>query len=82
MQIAEEKIERFLLDWPEAESGPAHIVLADLNLEDYWIHSCLQGCEKSDRPADEIKATVAFLQELLQIPEDDRCEGLDYTYLD
>lgn len=35
-------IERFNDEWPDAEYGPAHIVLADLNIEDGHIDWCLE----------------------------------------
>lgn len=35
-------IEAFLRDWPDAEFGPAHIVLSDDNVEDGHIGWCLR----------------------------------------
>jgi hypothetical protein len=35
------RIDRFLDDYPDAEFGPAHIVLSDANLKDWHIDWCL-----------------------------------------
>jgi len=68
-----DKIEAFLGVWPEAESGPGHVVLADDNVEDVFIQDCLSegtwSWMSEGHAADELDATRAFLQELLTIPE-------------
>lgn len=66
-----DKISAFLGVWPNAEFGPAHIVLGDDNIEDENIQWCLDNWEtyKRDHPEDELNATRVFLHELLQIPE-------------
>lgn len=92
-----DKIECFLESYPNAEFGPAHIVLSDDNVLDAHIKWCL-GLAKaalsrnpndlfdlpsdidtmnhhdwySEENPDELQATVTFLEELLQIPEDVR----------
>lgn len=43
----EAKIEAFCAKWPNAEFGPAHIVLSDYNLNDgsvTWCISLISGC--------------------------------------
>ena len=81
-----DKIEAFCDRWGSAEFGPAHILLSDCNVFDYDIHYCLkqtelvkQGDERwvgspwsKRREPGELEATIAFLNELLQIPEDIR----------
>lgn len=37
----ERKIEAFLQEWPDAEYGPAHIVLGDYNLGDGHLNWCI-----------------------------------------
>jgi hypothetical protein len=39
--IIVDRIELFITDWPQAEFGPAHIVVADLNLTDADVQWCL-----------------------------------------
>lgn len=59
--------------WPYHD-GPAHIVLADFNLENHFIESCIAGCapgqdpisnsyESTDHPV--YAATAAVLQWIL-----------------
>jgi hypothetical protein len=75
------RIEAFLKEWPDAEYGPAHVVLSDKNLEDHWIDGCIAALESRDPhyfdppwPSDaECAATVDFLRSLLDVPEDARC---------
>lgn len=60
-------IELYLSSNPESEFGNAHIVLADLNLEDHHIKWCLeQELNETDRE---------FLLTLLEIPEKERLGG-------
>jgi len=40
------KIDAFLEKWPDAEYGPAHIVLSDANLEDHHIDWCIGLCRQ------------------------------------
>lgn len=88
-------IDEFLKLWPQAEFGPAHIVLGDDNVEDCHITWCISianavindnqdGCDADaievlescswykDHEKEELVATVAFLEKLLKIPEDER----------
>jgi hypothetical protein len=39
------RLDRFRDEWPEAEFGPAHIVLSDANLEDGHIDWCIALCD-------------------------------------
>lgn len=82
-----EKIHAFLKQWPEAEYGPAHIILSDYNLEDHWFDvifakideakATLEASLRSEYvysvSAYELNATERFLRELREIPEDQRC---------
>jgi len=108
-------IREFLEEWPDAEFGPAHIVLSDDNLEDGCITWCVALCKAAlsgqasdlqnptemrpqlqvdtmtfkdvesgdlklmeavnwyrDHDREELTATVAFLEQLLTIPEAER----------
>ncbi len=40
------RIERFLDDWPRAEFGPAHVVLADANVDDSNLAWCAGLCRQ------------------------------------
>ncbi len=74
------RIDRFLEEWPDAEYGPAHIVLSDCNLEDVHIDFCLAEFDKDDEHIywpGELEATRAFLSELRALPEDQRTEPGD-----
>jgi hypothetical protein len=78
MNEVTERIERFLNDWPSAEFGPGHIVFGDYNLETHHIDYCLKETEAdNETDPDELRATIAFLRELRDIPEERRCKGLD-----
>lgn len=68
-------IDTFTQRWPHAEFGPGHIVLSDYNLLNQHIQYCLDQIAAGnvdESPPDEVNAVVAFLQELLMIPEADR----------
>ena len=77
------RMDAFIAEWGGSEFGPAHIILSDDNLEDYWIDKCLIELETNRRPEwmdaaqwpaeDERHATIALLRELKAIPEDERC---------
>ena len=79
------KIHVFLKEWPNAEWGPAHIILSDYNLEDHWfvaverhLEFAIQQIESGIIPEqahskEELFSTLKFLDELKAIPEDDRC---------
>lgn len=74
-----DKIWRFSLEWPEAQSGPAHIVIGDDNVSDENIQYCLGRLDwrtpsDSDEihSPDELIATREFLESLLAIPEAER----------
>ena len=73
-QSTYDKIETFLDKYPDAEFGPAHIVLSDCNLEDEYIKYCLKDIEKGMAVAttSELQATKIFLLELLAVPESQR----------
>lgn len=78
------KVDRFLEQYPNAEYGPAHVVLSDYNFEDEWLNSCMTGLEfamqmiesgQESRPShsiEELFATLNFLRELKATPEDER----------
>lgn len=78
-------IDAFLEKWPNAEWGPAHVVLSDYNLENEWLDSCMKSLEFAMQTIesgqhngylaerlDELFATLNFLQELKAIPESER----------
>lgn len=56
-------IDAFVLRYPGTESGLAHIVLADCNIEDYHVNFCL-SLEELGEPE------RGFLRWLLTVPED------------
>lgn len=65
------RIDEFLRSWPAAEFGPAHIILSDLNLEDYWFPSI--RIELATQGNAEALATLTLLDWIQAVPEDDRC---------
>ena len=81
-----DKIEAFCEKWDSAEFGPAHILLSDCNVYDDDIQFCLKNARDALIPTDyyldspwyedhepgETEATIAFLEELLEVPEDVR----------
>jgi len=76
----------FCENWHAAEFGPGHILLSDCNVDDDDIQFCLKNARDAliptayyldspwyeDREPREIEATIAFLEELLEVPEDIR----------
>ena len=68
--------------WPH-HNGPAHIVVADFNLEDHLIQACIDGIDAgktlSDYPVGHpiFVATRAILMWLLEIPEGERLSWLE-----
>jgi len=40
------RIDAFLARWPNAEFGPAHIVLGDANIEDHNLQYCAALCRQ------------------------------------
>jgi hypothetical protein len=62
------KCESFLAKWPDAEFGPAHILVADGNYRRLDIAFCLEALERggqwNDHDPQEIAETRAFLQSL------------------
>lgn len=65
--------------------GPAHIVWEDENFEDYNIESCLEQCKRLDYWTHErgftegdVEHVRESLVELMQVPEEIRCEPEDY----
>lgn len=89
-------LEVFCDEWPDAEYGPAHVVLGDSNVDDGCVKTCLKmtraaltrstdglsaderalldelGWYQENHTAEELAATAAFLERLLETPEDDR----------
>ena len=72
-KLVAQLIDAFTVIYPDAEWGYAHVVISDLNLEDEYIETCLAKFEAVENKVPEEIATVALLQILLTIPEDDRC---------
>jgi len=80
-------IRAFLVLWPKAEWGPAHIVLSDWNLSDSqigWAIARLMDAEDQPRLTPDVidaidmhVATRRFLSLLLCIPESVREPGDD-----
>ena len=66
-------INDFCKAWPNAEYGPAHVVLSDYNLEDEFIESALAALRDAPMAEDERQATTKFLRALLLLPEGYRC---------
>lgn len=85
------KINRFLVKWPSAEYGPAHIILSDYNLEDHNFEFVFKEIDEAKATLEaglrseyvysvtayELNATERFLRELQAIPEDERCVWCD-----
>jgi hypothetical protein len=76
VRICDELVERF----PNAEYGPAHIVVSDHNLEDEHLISCLRAIDRAIKKEPEsiakiweLMVTRQALLKLLDIPEKKRC---------
>jgi len=75
-----ERVDDFTRHFPNTENGPAHVVLSDYNMLDYYITRCrdeiaqlLNGKPSEYRQTqEELLATDAFLQGLMDIPEVER----------
>lgn len=74
-------IDAFAALWPGSNFGPAHILIEDGNVDDDQIDFCIKstqaeldgkGDSQERRSKAELLATLAFLDCLKQIPEDDR----------
>ena len=87
-QSVEEQIEAFLEKFPEEEYGCGHIVLSDKNLGDGAIQFCINRGKQFlagepkivadfDYSPEGTAATIAFLEALLAIPEEERGEWFD-----
>ena len=78
--IYREAVRRLDGDDSPLDFGPSHIVWSDENFEDRHIKSCLKYCDKeSDYSEDTIAIIRWSLEELLKIPEEERCiEPEDY----
>jgi hypothetical protein len=78
-----ERIDRFVAAHPGAPTGPAHVVVDDLNLGNHNIDACLARIERRDfgRRLDEreLQATWHFLKGLRDIPEGEREDAM-YEY--
>lgn len=74
-----DRINEFVDHWPNTENGPAHVILSDFNAQDYFINLARLDIEKLLRgealevdyrqTQEELLATHAFLQGLMDIPE-------------
>ena len=69
-------IDDFTEQWPASSYGPAHIVLDDYNLENRFVHFCLEEIESYDprnysqeHSPEELEATRELLEWLLTLPE-------------
>lgn len=79
-QSTYDAIEAFCERWPDAESGPAHVLLADANVDDESIAFCRRelqlAFDNAPRYAghtlDELIATRAFIEQLVDMPEEER----------
>jgi hypothetical protein len=69
---ARAKIRALLARHPDAEWGPAHILLSDCNLEDQWFPAIREGLRRQGDDA-ETRAVMALLDDLQAIPEAERC---------
>lgn len=73
-------IEEFLQKYPDAEWGCGHVVLSDYNLDDDFIQAAIERGKKflagelpeMDYHREDTIKTIAFLEHLLTIPEDER----------
>lgn len=81
-----QSIQRFTNQFPDSEFGPAHVVLSDYNIDDECIKSCLEFIERMlvyeddyihPSKLSELKATCAFLEHLLTIPETMRLSEIE-----
>lgn len=70
------KIDAFIQQYPDAEYGPAHVVVSDYNLSDYWLMLTLvrtfQALKASGYADATLIKTMEFLSELADIPENER----------
>ena len=87
-QSTYDAIEAFNEKWPQAEFGPAHIVLSDCNIENDHLASCMKDLDNMMRfgkrtrngicyryweaPWEEIVATGLFILQLRMVPEEER----------
>lgn len=69
-----DRIDRFLADWPDAAYGPAHIVLADANIEDGPIDLCIRLLETVLELREPHPDDVAFLERVDWYRDDARDE--------
>lgn len=70
------QIKEFVRRHPSTEWGPAHIVLSDYNVYDDQIRFCLNELLQTKKTLD-TEATRGFLENLLEIPEQDRVEEVE-----
>lgn len=86
---AKEACKDFVKDYPTTLCGPAHLVVATFNLENWCINSCLEevnrigmdfdygayGYGEARQTPRTIMETHDFLHQLLRVPEDVRLLG-------
>lgn len=84
-------INEFLQKWPDADFGPAHVVVSDYNLENSNIDFAMRetsrefvnvfygfpGNTATYHSVMELMDTLGLLIELYDMPEDQRWEGID-----
>ena len=70
-KAAADAIDDLLARFPDAEFGPAHVVVSDHNLEDVFVLDCLADCEAMP-PSAERDATIEALRTILTVPAADR----------
>ena len=52
--------------------GCAHVVIGDLNVDDYHLDDCIEECQHPDARQTDDEITVAFLKAMLKLGEDMR----------
>ena len=78
--IFKEAVEKLDSDMP-LRYGPAHIVWEDENWETHHINWCLEHFDeyKGENSKEELRVVKWSLEELLKVPEEERCiEPEDY----
>jgi hypothetical protein len=60
-------VEEFLDEWPDAEFGPAHVVLSDFNMEGHHIAFCLDAiaAERASNDSLLLQETEKFMRDWL-----------------
>jgi len=58
--------------YPDAENGPAHVVVSDLTFDDDSIDDCISRVRENigKKTSDGLQATLALLLRMREIPEE------------